>query len=283
MANALTLELGPYTFDAVAAGPDDGEPVLLLHGFPESSWSWRLVQPVLAEAGYYSVAPDLRGYSPGARPAEASAYTVDELVGDVVGFADRLGWDGFHLVGHDWGGAIAWHTAGRHPERVRTLSVASTPHPGAFAAAKAAGPSPDGDDQNEKSGYMQVFRQEGSENLFLADDGAGFRLGMAAAGLDEESIEHYYARLSTPEAMVGALNWYRGADPTDSSGMGPIGMPTLYVWSDGDVALGPTAARATADYVEGPYRFEVLEGVTHWIPEQAAERLGALLVDHLAS
>lgn len=278
----IELAVGDLLFDAVAAGPTDGEPVLLLHGFPQGSHAWRRVQPTVADAGYRTVAPDLRGYSPRARPTDPDDYRIEVLVGDVLGLLDALGWERAHLVGHDWGGALAWHTAGRHPERVRTLSVVSTPHPAAFTAAKQAGPSPDGDDQAARSGYVDTFRSAEAEDLFLADDRALFKLLLEGSGLDPESAELCLARMTDRAELSGALDWYRGADPSDPAGLGPITMPTLYVWSTDDVALGPTAAELTADHVEGPYRFEVLEGISHWIPEAAPDVLASLLLDHLA-
>ncbi len=279
----IQIPLGPYLFDAVAAGPADGEPVLLLHGFPETSWSWRFAQPALAEAGYRSVAPDLRGYSPGARPTDPSDYAIALLVGDVIGIADHLGWDRFHLVGHDWGGALAWQVAGRHPDRLITLTAVSTPHPKAFAMAKKAGPADGGDDQAEKSSYMQWFRTPGSEHEILAEGGETFRAGLVMMGLDQESADHYIDRFTDPAVLVGGLNWYRGADISDSDGMGPITMPTLYVWSTEDVALGRVAAEATAAEVDGPYTFEVLDGISHWIPEEAPDALLGHLLPHLAA
>jgi len=278
----LELPIGPYVFDAVAAGPTDGEPVLLLHGFPEGAWAWRFVQPQLADAGYRVVAPDQRGYSPRARPTEPSDFTIETLVGDVVAFADHLGWDTFHLVGHDWGGALAWHTAGRHPERIRTLSVVSTPHPVAFTRAKKAGPGPDGEDQATKSGYIDTFRSPEAEDLILADDRALFRLLLDGSGLDAESAAHYVDRFATREAMSGALNWYRGADPADADGLGPITAPTLYLWGTEDIALGRMAAELTAEQVEAPYRFEVLDGVSHWVPEEVPDVAATMILDHLA-
>lgn len=281
--SAIEIPIGHLTFDALVDGSPGGEPVLLLHGFPECSWAWRHVQPALAAAGYHVLAPDQRGYSPRARPTEPSEYAMPTLVADALSFADHQGWDTFHLVGHDWGGAVAWHVAGRHPERLRTLSVVSTPHPVAFQAAKDAGPQPDGDDQTARSAYIQFFREPGAEELFLAEGGAAFRMALDAAGLDRASIDHYLARLTSTEAVTGLLNWYRGADITDADGMGPITTPTLYVWSTGDTALGRTAAVGTEDHVTGPYRFEVLDDVSHWIPEAAPKRLTDLLLRHFAT
>lgn len=279
----LELTVGPLTFDAVAEGPPDGEPVLLLHGFPEGAYCWRRITPVLAAAGFRTVAPDQRGYSPRARPAEPVAYRMDLLVADAVAMADDLGWDTFHLVGHDWGGAVAWQLAGRHPDRLRTLSVVSTPHPVALADARAAGPTADGDDQAARGSYMDTFRADGAEDLFLADDRALLKLMLEGSGMDPESAGHCLARATSREALTGTLNWYRGADPGDADGVGPITTPTLYVWSTEDIALGRLAAELTAEHVEGPYRFEVLEGVSHWVPEAAPDALAALLVDHLGS
>lgn len=278
--SAQQISLGPLTFDLTVDGPADGDPVLLLHGFPQSGDCWRRVAPALAEAGYRVVAPDLRGYSPGARPLDPEAYSMAELVGDVTGLADALGWTTFHLVGHDWGGALAWNVAGRHGERVRTLTSVSTPHPAAFLAAKHGGPSADGDDQNEKSRYMDDFRTPGFEDVLLADDRALLKLMVHGAGMDDESAERSLARFTTAEELVGALNWYRGASPTDSEGLGPITVPTLYLWSTDDIALGRTAAEATATCVDGPYRFVVLDGVSHWVPEEAPGVVVDRLLEH---
>ena len=264
----------------VVAGPDDGEPVVLLHGFPETAHSWHLQVPVLAAAGYRVVAPDQRGYSPDARPDAVEAYGTPQLVGDVLAIADALDIDRFHLVGHDWGGALAWQLAGRHPQRLRTLTVLSTPHPAAFGLALAG--DADGGDQAQRSGYMEIFRAEHSEDGFLAEDAQLLRLVYLGSGQTEAEAAPYLAALGTTEALRAALNWYRAADITLVEGLGPIVTPTLYVWSTDDVALGRTAAERTADFVEGPYRFEVLEGVDHWIAEHAPDAVNELLLDHFS-
>ncbi len=275
----IDLVVGEYTFTALADGPVDGELVLLLHGFPETSYEWRAQIPVLAAAGYRVVAPDQRGYAVGARPAKVDDFGILTLVGDAVGFVDALGASTCHLVGHDWGGAVAWVFAVTHPDRLRTMTSVSTPHPTPFGKSIREG------EQKEKSAYMDVFRAEGAEDLFLAEEGAMMRSALASFGMhDTEPVDEYYRVLSQPGAMTGALNWYRA---NDFSGGGvelpPVTVPTMYVWSTDDQALGREAAEATAHWVEGPYRFEVLEGVSHWVPEEVPDVLNALLLDHFAS
>jgi pimeloyl-ACP methyl ester carboxylesterase len=279
-ARITQITVGPHTFDALAGGPDDGELVLLLHGFPQTSVSWSDQIEALAAAGHRAVAPDQRGYSPGARPTEVAAYAMPELVGDVIGFADALGAERFHLVGHDWGGAVAWHVAGRHPERLRTLTVVSTPHPEALRRAFRGDL---GGDQVQRSGYMASFRKPDSQDRLLENDAAAFRLLFAGSGMPEGREAPYLEALGTPDALGAALNWYRAASPSDREGLGPITTPTLYVWSTDDVALGREAAEATASCVDGPYRFAVIDGVSHWIAQQAPDRLSQLLLDHVSS
>ncbi len=274
------LAVGPHTFDALVDGPADGELVLLLHGFPQTSVAWRDQIAALAAAGYRAIAPDQRGYSPRSRPTELAAYAMPELVGDVIGFADVLGAERFHLVGHDWGGAVAWQVAGRHPERLHTLAAVSTPHPEAMRRAYRGDL---GGEQAERSGYMTFFREPDSQDRLLENDAAGFRLIFAASGMPEGREQPYIDALGTPEALGAALNWYRAASVADAEGLGPIITPTLYVWSTNDLALSAEAAEATAQCVEGPYRFAVIEGVSHWIAEQAPDRLNRLLLDHISS
>jgi pimeloyl-ACP methyl ester carboxylesterase len=273
------IPVGELAFDARVAGPEDADLVLLLHGFPQTSYSWRHQLDTLAGAGYRAVAPDQRGYSPGARPAAVADYGRAQLVDDVLGLADALGAERFHLVGHDWGGAVAWQLAGRHPGRLITLTVVSTPHPVAFSRALRGEL---GGDQPSRSSYMAMFREEGSEHRLLADDAQLLRGLFAATGMDEEAAAPYLAALGSPEALGAALNWYRAVNLGDVEGLGTIVTPTLYVWSTEDPSLSAEAAEATAGLVDGRYREERLDGVGHWIPEQAPDRLDALLLEHLA-
>lgn len=270
---------GGMSFRTRIAGPADGRLVLLLHGFPQTSASWIPTMAALAAAGHRAVAFDQRGYSPGARPDGVSHYALDHLVADVMAVAYDIGGHQFDLVGHDWGGAIAWHVAGRHAERVRTLTVASTPHPAAFAAALRGEL---GGDQIERSSYTEFFRTpDVPERTFLADDAAALRSAYSA--LPEEIAADYLAVLRQPGALTGGLNYYRATKFDEQPDPGTITAPTLYVWSNGDDYLRREAAEATAAHVAGDYRFEELDGVSHWIPETASDVFSRLLLEHLAA
>ena len=267
----LRIASGDLVLDAVAVGPPDGAAVVLLHGFPQTSWSWRRVWPALADARLRVVAPDLRGYSPDARPQGIEAYRMPHLVGDVLAVLDHLGADRGHVVGHDWGAALAWHVAGRHPERVRTLTAVSVPHPVPLAQALRSDP-----DQRARSQYMRDWQSPTAEQALL--DGG---LERVFGGIPAVDADRYLAALRSPGALTAALAYYRAMSREDLEGLGPITAPTLHVWSDEDVALGAAATYATSAHVAGPYRLEVLHGVSHWVPEQAADRLVPLLLEHL--
>src|SRR5215813_10179926 len=181
-STGITTRLG-LTFTADSAGPAGGALVLLLHGFPESRHSWRAALPVLAAAGYRAVAPDQRGYSPGARPdpGDLANYAFDKLVNDAVEIADAAGHQGkrFHLVGHDWGGQVAWGVADRHPERLASLTILSRPHPAAFIRALQA---PDGD-QKHRSRHHRAFLSGDTARLLLEDDARRLRRNLTEAGV----------------------------------------------------------------------------------------------------
>jgi len=280
--DTLQIDTNGLTFRARVAGPEDGRVVLLLHGFPQTSRCWAAQLDALATAGYRAVAVDQRGYSPGARPDDPAAYAMDHLIDDVLGIVDALHADQVDLVGHDFGGSVAWTVAGHHPDRVRTLTIASTPHPVAFVRAyqaRDATPS----DQNQRSGYMRAFREAPRgqiEAQLLADGAAGLR--QAYAGLPEASIAAHIEDMSAPGVLVAAVDWYRAMSAKASVAVPPCPAPTLYVWSDRDPSIGRAAADATEELVTGPYDFVVLEGVSHWIPEQAAATFTPLLLAHLA-
>jgi pimeloyl-ACP methyl ester carboxylesterase len=278
----LEIEAGGFTFTGRACGPHEGRRVLLLHGFPQTSWAWRDQLWALGHAGHRAIAPDQRGYCDGARPSDRSDYGTECLIGDVIALADSMEMDRFDLVGHDWGGLLAWIVASRHPGRIRSLAVVSTPHPLALQHALLGGDDTQAA-QGEATASFQV--PDEPERLLLGPDGngSGLRRLLKETGLHDEDAETYVAALSGPGALTAALNWYRAMDSGALLDLKPVAVPTLYVWSTDDAAFGRTAAEDTRGCVEGPYAFEVLEGVSHWVPETAPEQLSTLLVRHLAS
>ncbi|MEE2964279.1 MAG: alpha/beta fold hydrolase [Acidobacteriota bacterium] len=272
------VTVGDLTFDVRMAGPADGEVVILLHGFPQTSYEWRNQISALGEAGFRAVAPNQRGYSAGARPATIQDYAVPRLVEDIVGLADAVGAERFHIVGHDWGAIIAWAVAVAAPARVISASPVSVPHPDAFARVLGDPTSC----QPEASSYFDVFVQPDSEDNFVANDNAGLR-GFFA-GIEEDAVEDYVQVLGSKAALGAALNWYRAniADRQVSGpAMGVVRVPTMFTWSDGDTALCIDGAELTEEYVDAPYRFEVIEGVSHWIPDLATDQMTELLLDHI--
>ncbi len=252
------------TFDVEQGG--DGPPVVLLHGFPETAASWRTVAGMLQEAGHRTYAPNQRGYSPGARPDGVESYSMDTLAEDVLALADAWGLDRFHLVGHDWGSAVAWKLAALHPERVETLTAVSVPHLAAYGWALANDP-----DQQRRASYIGLFRDgQRAEGLLLEDD-ARRLIAMFEGRVPETLIEEHVATLREPGALTAALNWYRAMGP--ETDLPAVRVPTTYVWSTADQALGRAGAERCGDHVDADYRFVELEGISHWIPEEAPRAL----------
>jgi pimeloyl-ACP methyl ester carboxylesterase len=271
------IRVGSYVFDARVAGPEDGEVVFLLHGFPQTSYEWRDVLPILGRAGYRAIAPDQRGYSARARPPAVEDYSFDNLLRDVVGMADAVGAQRFHVVGHDWGAGVTWGVANVLADRVITATPISVPHLDAFARLLADPNSA----QYEASAYFEFFTQPDSEDAFLADDAALFR--SLFPGFERGVVDEYLRVLGTKEALGAALNWYRAnvaGRNLHNPAIGPTPVPTMYLWSDGDVALSREGVDLTAEYVSGPYRLEILEGVDHWIVDREPERVADLLLSH---
>ena len=265
------------TFTADVAGPAGGVLVLLLHGFPESRYSWRAALPELAKAGYRAVAPDQRGYSPGARPDPANLdnYLFDKLVADAIDIADASGAAGkrFHLVGHDWGGQVSWGVATRYPERLASLTVLSRPHPLSFRRALQEDP-----DQKQRSRHHGKFLAPDTADKLLADNARAMREGLF--GQSAESVKQHLSILGTKPALESALAWYR-ANKGLSGDFGPVKVPTLYIWGDVDATVGRGAAEGTGEFVSAAYAMEVLLGVGHFVMDQAAPRATELLLAHL--
>ena len=264
------------TFDVLDAGPADGEPVVLLHGFPQDATAWDEVAPALNRHGLRTLAPHQRGYSPMARPRGRSRYTIRETAQDVVALLDAAGLQRAHVVGHDWGGIAAWGLGAWHPDRVRTLTVLSVPHPAAMTRAMVTS------DQALRSYYVGLFQLPLlPERLLLARGGAALRRLLRSGGLPHDAVDRYVARMHEPGALAAALGWYRALPWSGRDPVGTVRVPTLHVWSTGDAFLGRAATEGTGRFVEAPYRLEVLDDVTHWIPELAPDRVATLVTAHV--
>lgn len=273
---------GEFVFDVTDSGPADGPVVVLLHGFPQQSSSWEQIIPLLTAEGFRCLAPNQRGYSPGARPTRRRDYRATELVKDSLALIDASGADRVHLVGHDWGAAVAWGVAGSAPERLASLSALSVPHPMAFLRSMLTSR------QGLASWYMYVNQLPWvAERLMLGRDGSGKAMArsLIRSGLAPEAADRDVRAMAETGALTAALNWYRamplsrlGPDAADK-----ITVPTLYVWSDRDIAITAKPARDTANYVSGPYRFETLSGASHWLPEEKPAEIAEMLLQWFAA
>jgi len=265
---------GGLVFDVRDTGPIDGAPVILLHGFPQDSRSWDAVSALLHGRGYRTIAPDQRGYSPLARPSPRHAYRASELTGDVVALIEIAGLGPVHLVGHDWGAVVAWLVAAARPDLLRSLTAVSVPHPGAFARAMSTR------SQRRRSRYMLFFQLPWLPEQRLTS-GQSFERSLRSTGMSPKAAARDAGRMRERTAARSALNWYRAIVFSSPRVVrARITVPTLYVWSDGDRAIGPQGAALTPQFVTGPYTYEVLSGISHWIPEEAPKQLDALLARH---
>jgi pimeloyl-ACP methyl ester carboxylesterase len=247
--------------------------VVLLHGYPEDSSAWSLVAPRLHDAGFRTLAPDQRGYSPGARPPGAASYAIGRLVDDVVALLDAAGVDRAHVVGHDWGGGVAWEIARRRPDRVRTLTVLSTPHPAAMAWAWRHST------QGLRSWYMVLFQIPVVAELLVHP---GFVRTLVGTGLPEAAARRYakapvVAGPHRADLVVPGTQIRHGG-----SGALPrrIEVPTTYVWGRTTSPSARRPAQRTARYVSADYRFVALSA-GHWLPEVNPSEVAAAILDRI--
>ena len=251
-----------------------GKPVLLIHGFPDSHQLWRHQMRALTAAGMRAIAPDLRGFGESGKPDAVQDYAVGRSVADMVAVLDELGVERAHVVGHDWGAAVAWALASFVPDRVDRLVALSVAHPMVLREPPI--------EQRQKSWYMLLFQFEGvAEELLQRDGWALMRTWLRGNG----DLERYIADLSRPGALTAALNWYRASmHPSRELGarreLPPVRAPTMGIWSTGDDYLIESMP-ASAEHVAGPFRYERIEGASHWMQLDRPERVNELLLDFL--
>ncbi|MCC7393443.1 MAG: alpha/beta hydrolase [Sphingomonadaceae bacterium] len=289
--------------DVVDLGPRDAPALIFLHGFPESHRTWRHQLQHLS-ARYRCIAPDQRGYCGSSKPAEVSAYSVDKLTADIFALADALGVQQFTIVGHDWGGAIAWSVAlhgqagAPNPAfagRVTRAIIANAPHPFLFQRLLFEDPV-----QRAASQYIRVFRDTANDDL-IRDKGIAGILGKAFAGrapsgglqpVDE--LDRQLKNWEDRDACFGMLNWYRASPmhvpamdedpprpPHLDAPIPPLHMPTLVIWAMDDQALPPCNLRGMAECIPD-LQIEEVSGCGHFVPWEAPDTVNAAVDGFLA-
>lgn len=252
----------------------EGRPVVLIHGFPDSGKLWRNQVSALADAGFKVIVPDMRGYGASDKPTDIEQYNILYLVADIGAVLDDAGVDRAHVVGHDWGAAVAWVLAAVAPERVDHLAVLSVGHPTTFRS--------EGFEQHEKSWYMLLFQFEGIAERWLSDnEWANFR-----AWGHYPDPDGIIADLEATGSLTPGLNWYRANVPPssyveESIALPPVQAPTMGVWSSGDFALTQGQMTRSEGQVAGTWRYERLEGPGHWMQLEAPDEVNRLLKDFL--
>jgi pimeloyl-ACP methyl ester carboxylesterase len=273
-------DIGDVHLHYVEAG--EGPLIVLLHGFPEFWYGWRLQIQPLAAAGFRVVAPDMRGYNLSSRPDGVAAYDIEKLADDIRGLVHERGAESALLVGHDWGGSVAWATAMNHPEVVDRLAILNAAHPRKLSQGLHH------PDQLRRSWYFFFFAlPELPEAVVHADNWHFFRhfLHDAHPAYSPEEIERYVEAWSQPGAATGMINYYR-ASVRQSKGaeaaLRPISAPTLVIWGQDDRYLGPELAEPDRDDVPNLDRVERVPDASHWVHHDEPERVTRLLSDFFA-
>ena len=275
----VRIESGELSFRArVANMRGDGDAVILLHGFPQTSAAWQPLIDAAAGSGYRVIAFDQRGYSPGARPGGIAAYTKTHLVSDVLGVANAAGFKRFHLVGHDWGSAVAWSVLMAYPDRVLSLSSLSIPHPLAFGEAVQTDP-----DQRKRSRYIAFFRTPWLPELILSFNRRQLFRTLMYQWMPKAHVEEYLAVFAEPGALTGALNWYRALYKREPVVWEPlVNKPVLFIWGNRDTAAGRKGVELQRQYVLGPYTLVEVDA-EHWLLETRTKLVVDNILKHLAS
>lgn len=276
-----TVSCNGLSFNCRTSGATAGTPILLMHGWPETSHMWEPLMLRLAAEGYRCFAPDLRGFSPDARPTEVDEYDVRALAGDVTAIADALGLGRFHLIGHDWGAAVGWAAVALDPDRFRSWTAMSVPHLRAFADAIRNDPR-----QRKMSRYMGWFQWPWLPEWFLLRNGAK-ALRDVWRKSSPDQVAAYLTVIGNTKGLKASLNYYRAnygmlTKGDEVNAFGDISIPTLMLWGKRDFAIGNTGVVGTAQYMKGPYRLAELDA-THWLVQEVPEECATEILAHLAA
>ena len=271
------VKVNGLSFTCRISGMDnDGDAVILLHGFPETSRMWYDLIPMFASRGFKVVAPDQRGYSSGARPPKISDYSIEKLSQDVIDIADVFQFDKFHLVGHDWGSAVGWAIVALNSDRIISWTALSVPHLDAFFEAIK-----NDELQKQKSQYIKFFKKPILPELYFKIFGYKYLKDIWRKSSQVE-IEKYLEVFKQKGALKASLNWYRANMKNDDKSIGDIAAPTLIIYGLKDMAIGEKSVDESEKYLKGDYKIEKLES-GHWLIQESFDSVSNSILHHLNS
>ena len=269
-----------FVFSCRTSGlENNGDAIILLHGFPETSHMWIDLLKQLSNCGYRVVAPNQRGYSSRARPIDVKQYFIRNLAEDVFAIADAFSFDQFHLVGHDWGSTIGWAVVALQPKKVLSWTAMSVPHMKAFSYAYRTDK-----DQQKKSKYIGFFKLPFIPEFYFSWNKYS-NLKKIWSKSSSEQIEIYLKVFQQPGALKASLNWYRAnignsMETKNKIFFGDVNVPSQLIWGNKDIALGRTGAEMTKKYMKGPYRFIELD-VGHWLIQESFSEVSLSIIEHI--
>jgi len=261
------MEINGLNLNVLIEG--EGDPVLLLHGFPDSNYLWRGVIPRLVNSGYQVIAPDQRGFGMSDAPEGKDNYDIELIAKDAIAVLEKLNIKRAKLVAHDWGAMIGWFLAGTYPDYFESYTAISVGHPKAYASA--------GFEQKKKGWYVLFFQLKGiAEKVFMADDWSLFRKTVH----NHPEIDHWIEDLSRPGRLTAGMNWYRAnLSKLWKAEFPRVKIPVFGIWSTDDVALAEDQMIGSAEYVDAQWRYERIKDVSHWVPVDASDTLSNLILD----
>ena len=272
-ADVITTE--GFVFTCRVGGlENNGDTIILLHGFPETSRMWKNLIEVLSKNGYKVIAPDQRGYSKGARPSKVEDYRVSKLTRDIFNIADSFDVDKFHLVGHDWGSAVGWSVAASDKDRILTYSALSVPHVDAFSSAMV-----NDEIQTKKSYYIDLFKIKYLPEFYFKIFNF-WNLKKVLSSSDKDEIKSYLKVFSQKDALKSALNWYRATDLGGSKRIGDIYVPTLMIYGTRDMAIGEKGVDETEKFIKSYYRLKKIDS-SHWLIQDSFDVVSNEILDHV--